>query len=80
METTALYCVNHAMIHWATTRVAVLGRECVWRGMGTQTATVLTVQWQTDAVRELVCVCLPVAISIINHYVQSYAGCKNNML
>ena len=24
--------------------------------MGTQTATVLTVQWQTDAVRELVCV------------------------
>ena len=56
METTALYCVNHAMIHWVTTCVAVLGRECVWRGMGTQTATALTVQWQTDAVRELVCV------------------------
>lgn len=53
MGKTVVCFVNHTMmIHWATSYVAVLERECVWRGIRIQTATAPNVHQLKDAVRE----------------------------
>lgn len=50
MEMTAACPVNHAMIHWATSHVIVMERECAWKDIRIQTATALSVDQLKDAV------------------------------